>query len=305
MGSQVCCVREGGGVSHYRVCSMSGGSKLARKMALKKKLEEEYRLAAERMRVAKVSKFSGYRIREESVREESKVDINKKKQIYIQEEIAETEESISSQTSDPNAEENRLREIEQLRLKELERKMIEEDIAAQARRDAEVAEKRRIEDERIRLEAEEKKKIADKIRKERAKKLEEEKKMIEMKEIEEIRQLKKEEESRTEDKKISTEEEQSLKALEKKELEEIQKTEERIRQLEHSIATLDVELERFDIERMKDKTKKVMKRMSLVISETTDVELDNILQRTTVNGFMENEIMWGKYLGKEIETQLC
>ena len=80
--------------------------------------------------------------------------------------------------------------------------------------------------------------------------------------------------------------------------EEMRKTEERIRQLELSIASLDDELEMFDIERMKGKTKKVMKRMSLVITDSTDDELDNILQQTTVNGFMENEDLWGKYLGK-------
>merc|ERR1712236_170866 len=84
MGSQVCCVREGGWISHHRVCSMSGGSKLARKMALKKKLEEEYRLAAERMRVKKVSKYSGYRIRQESVVEERKVDVVRKKKLWNQ-----------------------------------------------------------------------------------------------------------------------------------------------------------------------------------------------------------------------------
>lgn len=119
-----------------------------------------------------------------------------------------------------------------------------------------------------------------------------------MKEIEEIRKLKKEEESRTEDPQMSPEEEQIIKALEIEEYEEMMKTEERINQLELSIASLDYELERFDIERMKDKTKKVMKRMSLVISDTTDDELDIILQRTTVNGFMENEVLWGKYLVK-------
>merc|ERR1712007_207742 len=111
-----------------------------------------------------------------------------------------------------------------------------------------------------------------------------------MGELEEIRKLKFEEDARTE------EAEKAIKDLELKELEEMKKTEERIKQLELSIASLDVE-----IERMKGKTKKVMKRMSLVISDTTDDELDDILQQTTVNGFMENEVLWGKYLRKENE----
>ena len=41
-------------------------------------------------------------------------------------------------------------------------------------------------------------------------------------------------------------------------------TENKIKQLETSIVSLDIELERFQIEKMKVKTKKVMKRMSLI-----------------------------------------
>jgi len=123
--------------------------------------------------------------------------------------------------------------------------------------------------------------------------------MIELKEIEEIRRLKKEEDSRTEDPHICPEEENITKELENEEYEEMKNTEERINQLELSIALLDDELERFDIERMKNKTKKVMKRMSLVLSDTAVDDIENILQVTTVNGFMRDEVLWGKYLGKE------
>ena len=39
---------------------MSGDSKLARRMALKKKIEEEYRLAEERRNVRRIRRYSGY-----------------------------------------------------------------------------------------------------------------------------------------------------------------------------------------------------------------------------------------------------
>ena len=65
-----------------------------------------------------------------------------------------------------------------------------------------------------------------------------------------------------------------------------------------SIATLDGELERYDLENMKAKTRKVVKRMSLVIKDTEDEEIDMILKATTVTSFMENEDLWEKYLQK-------
>ena len=47
-------------------------------------------------------------------------------------------------------------------------------------------------------------------------------------------------------------------------------TENKIKQLETSIVSLDIELERFQIEKMKVKTKKVMKRMSLIETDNND-----------------------------------
>jgi len=326
---------------------MAGGSKLARRMAYKKQLEEEYRLAAEKIKVKGVIKHSNYNFRFGEYTTFEVVDMERKRMVKV-EEVEEEEinvndkaieeanrlkerdilRAIEKQNSKERErlrvieeenqrkeserlraieeeilrkererlraieEENLRRERERLRLEELERKRIEDEEAAKAIREAEMLEKLRLEEEQARLAKEEL------LRMERARKLEEEKKMIEMKELEEIRRLQLEEDSRIEEPKLSPEEEQAIKDLELKEYEEMKKTEERINQLELSIASLDDELERFDIEKMKGKTKKVMKRMSLVITDTTDDELDEILQQTTVNGFMENEVLWGKYLKK-------
>jgi hypothetical protein len=49
-------------------------------------------------------------------------------------------------------------------------------------------------------------------------------------------------------------------------------TENKIKQLETSIVSLDIELERFQIEKMKVKTKKVMKRMSLIETDKNDLK---------------------------------
>lgn len=305
---------------------MTGGSKLARRMAYKKQLEEEYRLANEKINVKGVKKYLGYSFSLEEMLENpySYEVIDRKKLNKVEEEDEEEAHRKNAAIDETNRatvednkrkerlkaieEENRRREREKLRaienenqrkederlrLEKLERKRLEEEAAANAKMEAEILEIKRMEEEQARLAMEEQ------LRLERTKKLEEEKKMIEMKELEEIRKLKLEEDARTEETKLSPEEEKSIKDLELEEFEEMKKTEERIKQLELSIASLDDELERFEIERMKGKTKKVMKRMSLVISDTTDDELDNILEQTTVNGFMENEVLWGKYLGKE------
>ena len=302
---------------------MSGGSKLARQMAYKKQLEEEYRLAAERMNVPRVKRYSRYSLRldeiyevpVESLRERKRTNCTIEK--FEENSHKESESTKAAAKKDmeiilrKQAEEKRLSiQIEAMRLEELaklrEKEEEEERLQLLRKKEEEV---RRLEEERLvqeekdkkrKLEEEERKnKLKEKMERERAQRIEEEKRIIEVKELEEIRKLKLEEDSRTDELKRTPEEEEEIKKLEEKEYEEMKKTEERIKQLELSIASLDDELERYDIEHMKAKTKKVMKRMSLVISDTTDDDLDNILQQTTVKGFMENEDLWGKYLGVE------
>jgi len=342
---------------------MAEGSKLARRMAYKKQLEEEYRLAAEKIQVTGVKKHHGYTYKLADIREsQSYESMTSKRMNKVQEEEEiNRKNKIIDETNRLNAiveenirkdrlkEENSRKENERVKpievengIKEKERfqgiikenKIEEREIsrALQEKDNERIQRMITVEEETIRerghltldevaheeteemedakeddetfnqnriKEEEEHLAMQEQLRLEKSKKLEEQKKIIELKELEEIRKLKFEEDVKTEEAKLSQEAEKAIKDLELEELEEMKKTEERIKQLELSIASLDDELERFEIERMRGKTKKVMKRMSLVISDTTDDELDDILQQTTVNGFMENEILWGKYLGKE------
>ena len=80
---------------------------------------------------------------------------------------------------------------------------------------------------------------------------------------------------------------------------EMNTIQERIKELELSIASLDNDLERFDIERIKHKTRQVVKRMSKVLGQTENNEVQEILKVKTVNGFMKDNILWGKYMVTE------
>ena len=53
---------------------------------------------------------------------------------------------------------------------------------------------------------------------------------------------------------------------------------EQIKELELSIASLDNDLERFEIERMKDKTRQVVNRMNKVLGQTENNEMQDILK---------------------------
>jgi len=88
-------------------------------------------------------------------------------------------------------------------------------------------------------------------------------KVMSLKEIEEMKLQKIEEDLRTEEEKRIEEEEKIQKEIEEKETEKLLEIETKIKQLESSISDLDWELERIEIEKMKKKTKHVMKRMSL------------------------------------------
>ena len=61
-------------------------------------------------------------------------------------------------------------------------------------------------------------------------------------------------------------EEERLRLDEENEREDLRKTEMRIKELQSSIMSLDWQLERTQIEKMKKKTEKVQKRMSLSLS---------------------------------------
>ena len=71
--------------------------------------------------------------------------------------------------------------------------------------------------------------------------------------------------------------------------------EQRIRELELSIASLDNELERFEIEKMRSKTKEVKKRMSLVTGDNEN-DLSKVLNSGNVDSFIKDNNLWKKYV---------
>ena len=77
----------------------------------------------------------------------------------------------------------------------------------------------------------------------------------------------------------------------------------RIKELEQSIASLDNDLERINIERMKDKTRQVVERMKTAFGhdEPNEIKAKNVLSKKTVNGFMKSSILWRKYLSITVE----
>ena len=72
-------------------------------------------------------------------------------------------------------------------------------------------------------------------------------------------------------------------------------TEKRIRELELSIASLDNELERFEIEKMNSKTREVKKRMSLVTGDNEN-DLSKVLNSGNVDSFIKDGNLWKKYV---------
>ena len=71
--------------------------------------------------------------------------------------------------------------------------------------------------------------------------------------------------------------------------------EKRIRELELSIASLDNELERFEIEKMNSKTREVKKRMSLVTGDH-EIDLSKLLNSGNVDSFIQDGNLWKKYV---------
>ena len=262
-------------------------TKLARQMALKKKLQDEYREAKERMNdrlsLSGPRKYypMGFDL---SSHQYQPTEIRCRNPVIIEEELTVQEDQHLSEQREVEEQEANTR----LRLEEEERGRREE---AERRRLQEEEEARNIREE------EERKQMEDKKRKEEIKRRRAERRRIELREIEESRKL-----MVAEDAKFDKQEDVDKIKLDQEQLEEAQKTEERIKELEMSIATLDMELERFDLEKMRSRTRQVKKRMSLVINdreleEEEEGEMrDLVLAAPTVTGFMQNDNLWGKYL---------
>ena len=256
----------------YKDIRMPRSSKLARRMALKKKIEEEFRLAEERAKVPKVSIYDKYWDRQDLV------VVNKQDKIIeekicipnIERECFQKEEPIKDDikdiipTKDNIVEENRV----------LEHKIIlEEKTTAD-------------------------KKVENKESKRKLKKKKKNIKTVEEFELKEVEQLQEDETFRLN---RLFDREKTEHISEEKREEEMKITEEKIKELEESIACLDNDLERYEIERMREKTKRVVKRMNTVLGYNEVSQNMNMLKEKTVKGFMSNNILWGKYLTTRIK----
>ena len=272
-------------------------TKLARQMALKKKLEEEYRLANEKLnqKVTPTKRYHSMQFDYDAQPRYPPIEIRSRRSVII-------EDVETNNVLDEIAEQEKVKRAdEEAKRKELEERLRQEE-EERLRRDEEERIKRELE-EKLRAEEEERrrkeelrrKKLEERQRRLAAKRRREERRAFEEIEMEKIRTFMLDDRCEN-----SQEEKERLRELEEAQYEEMMKTEQRIKQLETSIATLNFELERYDLEDMKDKTRKVVKRMSLVLKDVEDEEVDIVLKATTVTGFMENEDLWSQYMSQGI-----
>ena len=272
-------------------------TKLARQMALKKKLEEEYRLANEKMnqKVTPIKKYHSMQFDFDAKPRYPPIEIRSRRSVIIVDVdtsnvLDEITEKEKIKRADEEAERKKIKE--RLRQEEEERLRREEE----ERMKRELEERLRAEEEeRRRKEELRRKKLEERHRRLAAKRRREERRAFEEREMEKIRTFMLDDRCEK-----SQEEKERLRELEEAQYEEMMKTEQRINQLETSIATLNFELERYDLEDMKDKTRRVVKRMSLVLKDVEDEEVDIVLKATTVTGFMENENLWSQYMNQGI-----
>jgi len=69
----------------------------------------------------------------------------------------------------------------------------------------------------------------------------------------------------------------------------------KIKELEHSIVSLDFELERYELDKMRAKTKMVKRRMSEAVGDGDGGSSKNPLDAQSVEMFIKNSNLWEKY----------
>ena len=271
-------------------------TKLARQMALKKKLEEEYREANERLneslKLSRARKYHSMSFDFDYQPKHSIVEIRERNMIQVEEEV----------DNNPKDEEKPVGTVIvdiEMRTEDISRVSVSDHEDVIEETDHEI---KSDDDERLRLELKLKEEENNKRRTEevkRRKMMREKLKRAEAKRRKEKAEKREFEEIRMFIGENNDEDVERQKALQQAQVKELEKNEEQIRKLEMSIATLDMELERFDLEEMRNRTKKVVKRMSLVMKdseEDPDEHVDFILQSSTVKGFMQDKQLWGKYV---------
>ena len=256
---------------------MVGGSKLARRMELKKRIEEEYRMAEERGRVERVAIYEQYwerlgisREENEEVKYWGSTDTNDERLKIIKGEEQEKEDKIIA-VNDQDKAGDVINEVNKTLLSMTDPEKYQTISGNQM-----------------------KKKYIKKILK-RGNIDGDGKETDEMKETKEVEHLQEQEASQIKQSLIIDKEI----VVEDKKFEAMETIEDRIKELELSIASLDNDLERFEIERMKHKTRQVVKRMKKALGQTEKNEGHEVLKVKNVTGLIKDKILWQKYMATD------
>ena len=271
-------------------------TKLARQIAYKKKLEEEFRLAEERKRFERKSKYSGYEgcvyetwqggdaVRGRKLNNDLDFSVREYNEKEIENQLKENEKKKKADYEEEKQEWMKKREIyiaRAAKFSELKKMRLK-------------GKARIVKSKKFILEEKDIWEAFDSIIKENGmalQDLEDYKITVEHKEKEEREKLELER-----DLKIKLGE--PYKDLEKEapktesDLREIKK---RIRELELSIASLDDELERFEIDKMNSKTREVKERMSIV-SGSDENDCAKVLNSGNIDAFIKDTKIWDKYM---------
>eukprot|EP00092_Neocalanus_flemingeri_P069650 GFUD01085404.1.p1 GENE.GFUD01085404.1~~GFUD01085404.1.p1 ORF type:complete len:276 (+),score=109.67 GFUD01085404.1:102-929(+) len=271
---------------------MELSSKLGRQMAYKKKLEEEQRLAEERRMAGTKSKYPGYQVRlletGECGREGYRRQNNYNRGALHAEEDKERELDILKQKQREEEYQKEKAKLLKKREEYMERAATFSELKKERINEKNIDKSK----QKIFVEEEEMWAELEKVIKENEialKDLEDYRIFVEVNENKEKMKLKLEEELR-----IGTQE-NCKEGITDIEEEKLSQTEQRIRELELSITSLDYELDRLEIEKMNCKTRQVKKRMSQVTGDSAK-ELQNMLKPGTVEAFIKDGNMWRKYL---------
>lgn len=281
-------------------------SKLARKMAYKKKLEEEYREFQERCKYEKKNSMLGYEMRLLDAGQWSYQEISssRRKDFFEDEEFVKQKQR-EEESRRKVEEEKKKKEEEYLRNKE-KWKQKREECSKRVSRFAELKrkrsdEKRKEEEARRVLQSEDLWEELDLIICENAnalKDLKEYQVSIEtlVNEQKQRRNLSQQQPEYSLDRRSAdTIRSRTRTTTEESSNEELDALYAKIKQLEHSIVSLDFELERYELDKMKEKTKMVKRRMSEAVGDGDAGTSSNPLDAQSVEMFIRNSNLWEKY----------
>ena len=276
-------------------------TKLARQMAYKKKLEEEFRLAEERRKYEKKSKYyetksfmyEAWNCEDSSKTHKRNIVLGFDFEERNREEKEQEEKRKKAEYENEKKEWMKMREVyteRAAKFADLKRKRLEE--------------KAKIEESKKYIQEEEDIWEAfENIIKENEialKDLEDYKITVEIKEQEEREKLELEQKLRASQNEVT----ENSNVVTSNDCDNLSEIEKRIRELELSIASLDNQLERYEIERMNCKTREVKKRMSIATS-TCENDTPEVLDTGAVNMFIEDSTLWEKYIQNNIKQPLA